>query len=175
MRRRTKALLLRLSDNLERLSKMRVIFLDIDGVLNSEEWDKYVQSFTYGARFNSCYLLSQEMILRLQNVVFQTNAEIVLTSSWRTDVQALNALTKQLSLYHLCLRDTTLYSTYNTRADDIHEWLRSHPDVRSYVIVDDYDDGFSNDEVLVAHFVQTNYFQGLTSEEAEKIVEILSK
>lgn len=154
---------------------MKVIFLDIDGVLNSEEWDRYVQSFTYGARFNSCYLLSQEMILRLQNVVFQTNAEIVLTSSWRTNERAMCALTRQLSLYHLHLQDTTLYSTYNTRADDIHEWLRSHPDVHSYAIVDDYDDGFSNDEVLVTHFVQTNYFQGLTSEEAEKIVEILSK
>ena len=154
---------------------MKVIFLDIDGVLNSEEWDRYVQSFTYGARFNSCYLLSQEMILRLQNVVFQTNAEIVLTSSWRTDEQAMCALTRQLSLYHLSIRDSTLYSTYNTRADDINEWLRNNPNVHSYVIVDDYDDGFSNDEVLVAHFVQTNYFQGLTSEEAEKIVKILNQ
>ena len=153
---------------------MRVIFLDIDGVLNSEEWDKYIQSFTYGARFNSCYLLSQEMILRLQNVVFQTNAEIVLTSSWRTNERAMDALRRQLSLYHLSIRDSTLYSTYNTRADDINEWLRNNPNVRSYAIVDDYDDGFSNDEVLVAHFVQTNYFQGLTSEEAEKIIEILS-
>lgn len=154
---------------------MKIIFLDIDGVLNSEEWDSYVQSFTYGARFNSCYLLSQEMILRLQNVIFQTNAEIVLTSSWRTNIQALNALTKQLNLYHLRLKDTTLYSTYNTRADDIHEWLRSHPSVHSYAIVDDYDDGFSNDEVLATHFVQTTFAQGLTSEKAEKIVEILSK
>ncbi len=154
---------------------MKVIFLDIDGVLNSEEWDRYVQSFTYGARFNSCYLLSQEMILRLQNVVFQTNAEIVLTSSWRTNERAMSALTRQLSLYHLPIRDTTVSYAYGNRADEVKLWLESHSNVISYVIVDDYDDGFSNDEVLVAHFVQTNYFQGLTSEEAEKIVEILNQ
>lgn len=154
---------------------MRAIFLDIDGVLNSEEWDRYVQSFTYGARFNSCYLLSQEMILRLQNVVFQTNAEIILTSSWRTNERAMCALTRQLSLYHLSIRDTTLYSTYNTRADDIKEWLRGHPNIHSYVIVDDTDDGFTQDEVLSTHFVQTTYAQGLTPEKAEKIIEILNK
>lgn len=154
---------------------MRVIFLDIDGVLNSEEWDKYVQSFTYGARFNSCYLLSQEMILRLQNVVFQTNAEIVLTSSWRTNERAMDALRRQLSLYHLSIRDSTVSYAYGNRVDEVKLWLESHSNVTSYVIVDDYDDGFSNDEVLIAHFVQTNYFQGLTSEEAEKIVEILNQ
>lgn len=154
---------------------MKVIFLDIDGVLNSEEWDRYVQSFTYGARFNSCYLLSQEMILRLQNVVFQTNAEIVLTSSWRTNERAMCALTRQLSLYHLSIRDSTLYSTYNTRADDINEWLRSHSNIHSYVIVDDTDDGFTQDEILAAHFVQTTYAQGLTPEKAEKIIEILNQ
>ena len=153
---------------------MKVIFLDIDGVLNSEEWDRYVQSFTYGARFNGCYLLSQEMILRLQNVVFQTNAEIVLTSSWRTNERAMSALTRQLSLYHLPIRDTTVCYAYGNRADEVKLWLESHSNVTYYAIVDDYDDGFSNDEVLVAHFVQTNYFQGLTSEEAEKIIEILS-
>ena len=154
---------------------MRVIFLDIDGVLNSEEWDRYVQSFTYGARFNSCYLLSQEMILRLQNVIFQTNAEIVLTSSWRTNDRAMCALTRQLSLYHLPIRDTTVSYAYGSRADEVKLWLESHSNVTSYAIVDDYDDGFSNDKVLVTHFVQTNYFQGLTSEEAEKIIEILAQ
>lgn len=154
---------------------MKVIFLDIDGVLNSEEWDRHVQSFTYGARFNSCYLLSQEMILLLQNVVYQTNADIVLTSSWRTDIKAMDALKRQLSLYHLPIRDTTLYSTYNTRADDINEWLGLHPSVHSYVIVDDTDDGFTQDELLSTHFVQTTYACGLTPEEAAEMIEVLSK
>ena len=154
---------------------MRVIFLDIDGVLNSEEWNGYVQSFTYGARFNSCYLLSQEMILRLQNVVFQTNAEIVLISSWRISEQAMSALTRQLSLYHLSIKDTTVSYAYGSRADEVKLWIEAHSNITSYAIVDDYDDGFTQDEVLSTHFVQTTYFQGLTPEKAEKIVEILSK
>lgn len=154
---------------------MRVIFLDIDGVLNSEEWDRYVQSFTYGARFNSCYLLSQEMILRLQNVVFQTNAEIVLTSSWRTNERAMDALRRQLSLYHLSIRDTTVSYAYGSRADEVKLWIKSHSNVTSYAIIDDYDDGFTQDEVLSTHFVQTAYAYGLTHEKAAEIIEILSK
>ena len=154
---------------------MKVIFLDIDGVLNSEEWDVYVQSFIYGARFNSCYLLSQEMILRLQNVVFQTNAEIVLTSSWRASERAMDALRRQLNLYHLSIRDTTVIYAYGNRADEVKLWIESHPNVTSYVIVDDEDDGFTQDEILAAHFVQTTYAQGLTPEKAEKIIEILNQ
>jgi hypothetical protein len=154
---------------------MRVIFLDIDGVLNSEEWDRYVQSFTYGARFNSCYLLSQEMILRLQNVVFQTNAEIVLTSSWRTNERAMCALTRQLSLYHLSIRDSTVSYAYGNRADEVKLWIKSHSNITSYAIIDDYDDGFTQDEVLSTHFVQTAYAYGLTHEKAAEMIEILSK
>lgn len=154
---------------------MRVIFLDIDGVLNSEEWDRYVQSFTYGARFNSCYLLSQEMILRLQNVVFQTNAEIVLTSSWRTNERAVCALTRQLSLYHLSIRDSTVSYAYGNRADEVKLWIKSHSNITSYAIIDDYDDGFTQDEVLSTHFVQTAYAYGLTHEKAAEMIEILSK
>lgn len=154
---------------------MKVIFLDIDGVLNSEEWDMYVQSFIYGARFNSCYLLSQEMILRLQNVVFQTNAEIVLTSSWRTNERAMDALRRQLNLYHLSIRDTTVSYAYGNRADEVKLWIKSHSNITSYAIVDDYDDGFTQDEVLSTHFVQTAYAYGLTYEKAAEIIEILSK
>lgn len=154
---------------------MKVIFLDIDGVLNSGEWDVYVQSFIYGACFNSCYLLSQEMILRLQNVVFQTNAEIVLTSSWRTNERAMDALRRQLNLYHLSIRDTTVSYAYGNRADEVKLWIESHSNVTSYAIVDDYDDGFTQDEVLSTHFVQTAYAYGLTHEKAAEMIEILSK
>lgn len=154
---------------------MRVIFLDIDGVLNSEEWNRYVQSFTYGARFNSYYLLSQEMILRLQNVVFQTNAEIVLTSSWRTNERAMDALRRQLSLYHLSIKDTTVSYAYGDRADEIKLWLESHANVTSYAIIDDYDDGFTQDEVLSTHYVQPSYEHGLTDKKTAEIVKILSE
>lgn len=153
---------------------MKVIFLDIDGVLNSAEWDRHVQSFSYGARFNSCYLLSQEMILRLQDAVFQTNAEIVLTSSWRASERAMDALKRQLSLYHLSIRDTTVIYAYGNRADEVKLWIESHPNVTSYVIVDDEDDGFTQNEVLATHFVQTTYTHGLTCDKAVELIEILN-
>lgn len=60
-------------------------------------------------------------------------------------------------------------------ADGLNEWLRSHSNIHSYAIVDDYDDGFTQDDILAAHFVQTTYAQGLTPEKAEKIIEILNQ
>ena len=87
----------------------------------------------------------------------------------------MDALRRQLSLYHLSIRDSTVSYAYGNRADEVKLWIESHSNVTSYAIVDDYDDGFSNDEVLVTHFVQTTFAQGLTSEKAEKIIEILSQ
>lgn len=153
---------------------MKVIFLDIDGVLNSAEWDRHIQSFPYGARFNSCYLLSQEMILRLQDIVCQTSANIVLISSWRWEPRAFNVLIKQLNLYHLSIED--IADDSYTRTDEVKNWLKQHSYlyVTSYVIVDDYDDGFSKDEELSCHYVQPSYEHGLTDEKAAEIIKILN-
>lgn len=153
---------------------MKVIFLDIDGVLNSAEWDRHIQSFPYGARFNSCYLLSQEMILRLQDIVCQTGTNIVLISSWRWEPRAFNALIKQLNLYHLSIED--IADDSYTRTDEVKNWLKQHSylHVTSYVIVDDYDDGFSKDEELSCHYVQPSYEHGLTDEKAAEIIKILN-
>src|ERR1700709_1279552 len=55
---------------------MKVIFLDIDGVLNS----------THTANPRSFpYIVDPELVTRLKDVLAKTGAEVVLSSTWRYD------------------------------------------------------------------------------------------
>lgn len=52
---------------------MRVLFLDIDGVLNGHEWDDEAQSCT----------IRRECVKHLSRVIRETGCKIVLSSAWR--------------------------------------------------------------------------------------------
>ena len=64
---------------IEKLIVTKIVFLDIDGVLNSEEW--------FDKCFNSDYICDSDIdpdaINRLIKFLDDTNAKIVLSSSWR--------------------------------------------------------------------------------------------
>lgn len=54
----------------------KVIFLDIDGVLNDE-----------GLRYDEGHIIDNQFVLNLRRIIDKTGAEIVLTSSWRYSVR----------------------------------------------------------------------------------------
>lgn len=56
----------------------RVIFLDIDGVLNSNFWND-----THQRELSDGTLIDREKVLLLGRLVRKTNAKIVLHSGWR--------------------------------------------------------------------------------------------
>ena len=70
---------------------MKVIFLDIDGVLNSEQfWENRTQSFRYTAALNEGKTKDQVRVIAnidpqavalLNQLVKQTDAEIVVSST----------------------------------------------------------------------------------------------
>ena len=53
---------------------MKVLFLDVDGVLNYEGCDSY---------FGSVHFVVEEKVRLLADIISETDAEIVLTSTWR--------------------------------------------------------------------------------------------
>jgi hypothetical protein len=78
----------------------KIIFLDIDGVLNSELWytafrkkindpiiEKDLVSNAFGATSNKVEILSQDLdphtVARLNDIVDLTGAGVVITSTWR--------------------------------------------------------------------------------------------
>lgn len=132
---------------------MKVIFLDIDGVLNV-----YCQSRDkYGCNFH------QHFIDNLKEIIDTTNAKIVISSSWRMD--GINTMKDMWSFRKLpgTIIDVTpnLHYKISTsgvdidycRGDEIQAWLDKHTDVTNYVILDDDSDMLDSQK---SNFVQTS-------------------
>ena len=115
-------------------------------------------------------LLCQEMILHLQDIVFTTNAKIVLSSSWRLSKRCMTMLEEQLRPYNLEIFDKTISDPTGERGDEIKEWLSRHPEVTHFVILDD-DSDMSD---VKDHLIKTTFQYGLQAEHAAKAIEMLT-
>lgn len=143
---------------------MRVIFLDCDGVLNSQEGGFGVPE--------------DDKIQRLKRVVDETEAVIVLSSSWRyaegyRDSSGIRRLYDSL-INHLANYGLSLYSSTpikgTIRGEEIDEWIMNcGEDITSFVILDDDSDM----EPHMDKLVKTDYRKGLQDEEVQKAIRIL--
>lgn len=139
---------------------MKALFLDIDGVLNSEEWAR-------SDRTRNLVDLDEVALKRLQNIIATTGAKIVLSSTWRLVPELVQLLRKRgLDIFDL----TPRHGAFGTRNLEIAAWLEAH-DVESFAIVDDDEDaGYGS---LAPHFVQTDFKVGLTTENANQLISLL--
>ena len=145
----------------------RIIFLDVDGVLNSGAWA--MEMLERGVRVYRDNLLDARALRRLCRVVDATGADIVVSSSWRLDPEAFDRLTDWLRQYGMAVFDVTPY-TGGERGDDLTAWLDEHPDVGRYVILDDDEDMGRHRE----HLIRTRFDDGLTDDEADRAIERLN-
>lgn len=131
---------------------MKVIFLDVDGVLNMH---------TSGGM----YALNKKRLRLIQKLVQETGAFIVLSSTWRKFTKALKKISRVLSYRGIKILDITPdFGNFpdkerRYRGHEIQYWLDHHPEVEQYVILDD--DGDMLDSQL-RNFVQTDGMIGLT-------------
>lgn len=152
---------------------MKVIFLDIDGVLNF--WSSQAKTPT------GMLGIVNEKVKLLKNIIDNTNARIVLTSSWRkfwdkgTDADEQthpdgNYMMAKFRRQGVHLLEK-LDDKYNTmkREEAIHEWLNDHEYVTEYVILDDEHWVYKD----YSHCVFTDGEQGLTEDEVEAAIKIL--
>lgn len=131
---------------------MKVIFLDIDGVMNSV-YDRF-----------SIKLETEEHFLLLKELVDISSAKIVLSSSWRISERNRNEIQDRLKDFGMEFIDFTPVHKhgYVKRGEEIREWLEKHPEVENFVILDDEGDMC---EFKEKHLVQTNMFEGFTKRE----------
>jgi len=151
---------------------MKVIFLDIDGVLNGINYVK--NSGKFGV------VIDPARIKILKNIVTATDAEIVLSSSWREHWSATPNDCDEIGLdinkifkgYKLSIYDKTP-DLHFKRAEEIKAWLSDYPETTHYVILDDEE---LNDRHLVSHHIKTSDDAGgLTQEESIQAITILTK
>lgn len=141
---------------------MKVLFLDIDGVVNSRST----------TNFKDLYPLDPHMAFMVGKIQLDTGCEVVLSSSWRYHPEAVGVVERRI----VKLLDSTSLGSANfypggerTRGDEVKEWLEEHPDVTRYAILDD-DSDFYPDQPLF----QTTFEHGLTEEIARKVTEYLN-
>lgn len=147
---------------------MKVLFLDIDGVLNSDTFylnrPKEIKHLPYPlSEFDPA------CVARLNRILAETKARLVVSSSWRHDAFIDRVLDR--AGIKPKMWDITPYGMGRPRGYEIKKFLHEHPDIENYVILDDVANMLPEQQ---SHFVQTKYYYGLTDEDMEKAINILN-
>ena len=158
---------------------MKVIFLDIDGVLNSEDFLKN----------NPNQAIDKNRVGILKNIVDKTGAVIIMSSGgrlWFDDNMMPEDGYSQCLYDILCEFEIKLFgktpdfSTEEIRtkktfshvkAKEITAWLTEHEIVDKYVVIDDLN--LKNEEIN-AHLIRTNGQVGITEDDAMRVIDMLN-
>ncbi len=153
---------------------MKVIFLDIDGVLNSDEYLKkvkwlHIQGIESEIDINKIKLLKK--------AVDETKAKVVLTSSWRFTRKA-QSLRNLLANYGIYVDSTPFIN--NKRGLEIKKWLSDNTNVEDYVIIDDekfdsYDEELLSKLIKISNGNGYTFGEGLLSKDVDEIIKRLGR
>jgi len=162
---------------------MKVIFLDIDGVLNSfekhadltlphHEWSPETMN-AIGIQLG----VFSEMVERLNKITDATGAWLILSSSWRVGYLA-NWADVVIHLHNAGVRGFILGRTphgidFRTRGAEIEAWFAQNPGekVEAFVVLDDSD----KMESLSDNWVRTEFNKGLQDEHVERAIILLNR
>ena len=154
---------------------MKIIFLDVDGVLNNIDNIKkcYKKSINKKETFYSGKNVPFDIkcLKNLAKIVKKTGAKIVLSSTWRIYKSHIYVLEARLAEYGLRIYDMT-DNINMIRGVEIKEWLKSHRDIENYVVIDDEEYNLSN-FIDNKHLVIVDSKYGLTFGDRIKAIEKL--
>ena len=156
---------------------MKVIFLDIDGVLN----------LCYEGRDEYGSLFHPHLVDNLRRLIDKTGAKIVISSTWRMSGLVIMKemwIKRELPGEVIDITPNFMkhYGTTLCRGKEIDAYLKDHPEVESYVILDDDTD---MEDHQLDRFVKTSgnsdhedcvdIGYGLTKICTDKAIEILNR
>ena len=147
----------------------KILFLDIDGVLNSEEF--YKNEFKTGDRHSR---FDPSAISIIKKIIQEYSLEIVISSTWRYGAIDLlmHELQRNKLIEHLHFDWFTPVIHPAHRGTEIKYWLDLHPDVTDYLIIDD-DENILEEQKN--NFVKTCINKGLRAEHYNRVRAIFSK
>jgi hypothetical protein len=180
---------------------MKIIFLDIDGVLNAHRFDKVAQSTT----------ILRQCMRQLNRIIHKTDAKIIICSAWRymlhggamnltgfkmmlrthglTDKAEIVAVTPADEFCTVCSgktpndqkqfvdhRPVCMYCLHvGTRGEQVRWTLRNNPNVHesacTFVALDDMDLGYAEASVPLVQVAGT---VGLTKSDADRAIALLN-
>lgn len=164
----------------------KIVFLDIDGVLNTKWW--YTQMNRNTPKDKYGYAFDPKAVAYLRRIVEDTGADIVISSMWKcmglSEMEDMwderNLPGKIVGITPNTVSDEMLLNVdidsielFHIRGEEIKEWLTKHgKHVSHYAIIDDMDNMLSEQQ---SHFVHTNPEVGISEDDAEKAIAILNK
>lgn len=164
----------------------RVIFLDVDGVLNSimteERADHQTMMPTDGPGFIG---MGKEFVDRLNDVIRETGAVVCVSSTWRIG-QTVESIQRVLHAFGVSCEVIGMtkdlrrrpsgwdpygpWSAIPTRGDEIDEWLEDNGPVAGFAVIDDSTDAGMG-KWSGKRYVQT--YDGMTPEDAQELMRML--
>jgi|ERR1035437_8087458 hypothetical protein len=135
--------------------KMKVIFLDVDGVLCLD-----------GSNMDPVAMTC------LKDILTKTGAKIVMSSTWRLFDNLSKALVDALANVGIDEPiGKTPYLARMKRHVEIEKWLSENPEVHKYAVIDDFPDA----EIKPESFFRTVTWSGLTEDIASNVIAYLRK
>ncbi|MCL2621834.1 MAG: HAD domain-containing protein [Firmicutes bacterium] len=157
---------------------MNLIFLDVDGVLNSHDYcNYYYRNYSFGTE--PIFMgreFDQRAMHYLKTIVEATQSKLVISSNWRKSVKFMKYLVGELAKHNLfddIIGVTPILANQN-RGQEITQYIESvpHPTekFKNVLILDDNND-MGNLEPLL---LKTNARSGLTKENAMEAIRRLA-
>jgi hypothetical protein len=141
---------------------MKIIFLDIDGVLNTNQ--------TLADQGRQDAICPIKMAL-FANVIKKTGANIVISSTWRKHQFAMNTI--QMNFVGHGIINNYLGKTKclnRSRYHEIQDYLDTHPKVHNFAVLDDNLTAWYENN----HFFRTSGFIGLTKGICDDLIRFLN-
>ncbi len=167
---------------------MRVLFLDMDGVVNSARYFEVLSKRQYRKargkakaegreRKTFVDMIDPDAVPHLNAIVERTGCKVVISSSWRTPWTYAEI---ESMLRSRGFRGSVIGSTptkiaasgpprETQRGTEIQAWLDGYPEVEAFAILDDSDDMAH----LLPRLVLTTWARGLEAEHVESVVALL--
>lgn len=146
---------------------MKVVFLDIDGVLNSFRTAVCFGGYPFEVDGKDRSMFDEVALGLIRGIVKTAGAKVVLSSSWRIT----HRFEKIGTALDLPIVDRTP-SMLGGRGKEIQHWLDAEttPAIECYAIIDDDSDMLPEQ---TPYFVHTNMHDGFLWKDAEKLAGLL--
>ncbi|MDP3963492.1 MAG: HAD domain-containing protein [bacterium] len=141
---------------------MKVIFLDIDGVLN-----RIGVAGRTDQRYRGRIGIDPELAEKFNALVKRTGASVVLSSTFRLEVGWYFIL-KDSGIDTKPFIGATPRLPGCPRGEEVEKWLEDHDDVERYAIIDDESDMLAHQKLF-----KTQYGTGLTDEICDAVAAYL--
>lgn len=160
---------------------MKIIFLDVDGVLNCRGTKARCEGFTG---------IDKKKVALLKQIIDSTDAKVVLSSTWRLgyvkSYDGYNEMQHSRKYLERKLREQDIFVYDVTpdhgkmgyhRPEEIYDWLNQHDDVTNIVIMDD-EDFLWSEHNMDMYWVESSYVDcngGINQEHVDKAIHILNE